>query len=322
MTITSLPGTELQVSRLCLGTMTFGSQVDEAGSLAMVDLALDRGINFFDTANVYNAGRSEEIMAKAMDGRRDKFILATKVRGKLGDGPEDQGLSRAAILKQCEASLRRLKTDYIDVYYMHMQDHDVPIEESLEAIDSLVKAGKVRYPAVSNFAAWQILDMQHMAAANGWKPVHICQPMYNLLARNIEAELLPMAQKHGVSTFVYNPLAGGLLTGKHRADEPVKGSRFDGNKMYRDRYWHDEQFDAVEELSFAAGEAHRSLVSIALNWILHHTTATGLILGASQMRHLSANIAACKEGPLDPATLKVCERVWKHLRGVTPEYIR
>jgi aryl-alcohol dehydrogenase-like predicted oxidoreductase len=322
MMTVSLPGTALQVSRLCLGTMTFGSQVDEAGSLAMVDLALDRGINFFDTANVYNAGRSEEIMAKAMEGRRDKFVLATKVRGKMGDGPDEKGLSRAAILKQCEASLRRLKTDYIDVYYMHMQDHAVPIEESLEAIDSLVKAGKVRYPAVSNFGAWQILEMQHMAATKSWTPVHICQPMYNLLARNIEAELLPMAQKHGVSTFVYNPLAGGLLTGKHNPEEAIKGSRFDGNKMYRERYWFAEQFDAVQELSFAAGAAHRSLVSLALNWVLHHTTATGLILGASQMRHLSANLAACTEGPLDAATLEVCESVWKRLRGVTPEYIR
>jgi len=261
-------------------------------------------------------------MAKAMEGRRDKFILATKVRGKMGDGPEDAGLSRGAILKQCEASLRRLQTDYIDVYYMHMQDHAVPVEESLEAIDSLVKAGKVRYPAVSNFGAWQILEMQQMAAANGWTPVHICQPMYNLLARNIEAELLPMARKHGVSTFVYNPLAGGLLTGKHAPEEAIKGSRFDGNQMYRDRYWYGEQFEAVRELSYAAGEAHRSLISIALNWILHHTTATGLILGASQMRHLTANIAACQEGPLDASTLAVCEEVWKRLRGVTPEYIR
>ena len=322
MMTVSIPGTDLRVSRLCLGTMTFGSQVDEAGSVAMVDLALDAGINFFDTANVYNAGRSEEIMAKAMAGRRDKFVLATKVRGKMGDGPDDQGLSRAAIVKQCEASLRRLRTDCIDVYYMHMQDHAVPIEESLAAIDSLVKAGKVRYPAVSNFGAWQILEMQQMAAANAWTPVHICQPMYNLLARNIEAELLPMAKKHQVSTFVYNPLAGGLLTGKHMPDEAIKGSRFDGNKMYRERYWFNEQFDAVAELSFAAGEAHRSLVSIALNWILHHTAATGLILGASQMRHLTANIAACKEGPLEEATLTVCETVWKRLRGVTPEYIR
>lgn len=322
MMTTSLPGTELRVSRLCMGAMTFGSQVDEAGSLAMVDLCLDRGINFFDTANVYNAGRSEEIMAKAMSGRRDKFVLATKVRGKMGDGPEDSGLSRGAILKQCEASLRRLGTDYIDVYYMHMQDHAMPVEESLAAIDSLVNAGKVRYPAVSNFGAWQILEMQHMAAANGWRPVHICQPMYNLLMRNIETELLPMAAKHGVSTFVYNPLAGGLLTGKHAIEETIKGGRFDGNKMYRDRYWNDEQFEAVRELSYAAGECHRSLVSLALNWILHHTAATGLILGASQMRHLSANLAACTEGPLDEATLAACDAVWKRLRGVTPEYIR
>jgi len=162
MNLVQLPGTELTVSRLCLGTMTFGGQADEAASHAMVDFALDNGINFFDTANVYNKGVSEEITGRAMQGRRDKFVLATKVRGAMGDGPDDKGLSRAAILKQCDASLRRLGTDYIDVYYFHMQDHDVPIEESLDAMDALVKAGKVRYLAVSNLGAWQIVEMRNI----------------------------------------------------------------------------------------------------------------------------------------------------------------
>lgn len=317
-----LPGTDLSVSRLCFGTMTFGGQADEAASLAMVDLALDAGINFFDTANVYVGGASERIVAKAMKGRRDKFVLATKVRGRMGDGPTESGLSRAAIIAQCEASLQRLDTDYADIYYLHMPDHAVPIEETLEAIESLVKAGKIRYPAVSNYGAWQIVEMRNIAAQNGYRPVHICQPMYNLLARNIEAELLPMCTRYEVSTFVYNPLAGGLLTGKHNPAAPIAGTRFDGNDMYQKRYWHNEQFDAVAELACASAESGRSLISIALNWILHHSTATGLILGASQMRHLTANIAAASEGPLDAATLAACDEVWKRLRGVTPDYIR
>jgi aryl-alcohol dehydrogenase-like predicted oxidoreductase len=317
-----LPGTDLTVSRLCLGTMTFGGQADEAASHAMVDFALDHGINFFDTANVYNKGVSEEITGRAMKGRRDKFVLATKVRGAMGEGPDDKGLSRAAIFKQCDASLKRLATDYIDVYYFHMQDHDVPIEESLDAMDSLVKAGKVRHPAVSNFGAWQIVELRNIAERNGYRPVHICQPMFNVTTRAIEAELLPMCKRYGVSSFVYNPLAGGLLTGKHTQAGPLEKSRFDGNKMYRDRFWNDAQFDAVAELACAAGESGRSLVSIALNWILHHSLATGIILGASQMRHLTANIAAAREGPLDARTLEACEAVWRKLRGVVPDYIR
>jgi len=317
-----LPGTDLSVSRLCLGTMTFGGQADEADSHAMIDVALDNGINFFDTANVYNKGVSEEITGRAMKGRRDKFVLATKVRGVMGDGPEDSGLSRAAILKQIDASLRRLNTDYVDIYYLHMQDHAVPVEETLETVDSLVKAGKVRHPAVSNYGAWQIVEMRNIAARHGYTPVHICQPMYNVTTRAIEAELLPMAKRYGVSTFCYNPLAGGLLTGKHTQQAPLEKSRFDGNKMYLDRFWNNEQFEAVNELACASAESGRSLVSIALNFILHHSPVTGLILGASRMRHLTANIAAAQEGPLDARTLEACEQVWRRMRGVVPEYIR
>jgi 1-deoxyxylulose-5-phosphate synthase len=317
-----LPGTDLKVSRLCLGTMTFGGQADETASRAMIDLALDQGINFFDTANVYNKGVSEEITGRAMRGRRDRFVLATKVRGVMGDGPDEKGLSRGAIFKQIDASLQRLGTDYVDIYYLHMQDHDVPIEETLEAMDAVVKAGKVRYPAVSNFGAWQIVEMRNIAERNGYKPVHVCQPMYNVTTRAIEAELLPMAKRYQVSTFCYNPLAGGLLTGKHTQQGPMEKSRFDGNKMYLDRFWNHEQFEAVSELACAAAESGRSLVSIALNFILHHSAVTGIILGASQMRHLTANLAAAKEGPLDARTLEACEQAWRRMRGVVPEYIR
>src|SRR5215471_8081503 len=188
----TLKHTELTVSRACFGTMTFGAQVDEAAALRIFDRALDGGINFFDTANVYNRGVSETIVGKALKGRRDRIVLASKVRGKMGDGPLDSGLSRAAILKAIDDSLRRLGTDYLDIYYLHQPDYDAPIEESLAAMDGLVRAGKVRYPAASNYAAWQMTQMLAIAGKQGYRPAVITQPMYNLLARGIEPEYLPM----------------------------------------------------------------------------------------------------------------------------------
>lgn len=305
-------------SRLVLGTMTFGSQLDEAGSLRVVDAALDRGINFLDTANVYNNGISEQITGKALKGRRDKIILATKVRGKVGDAPEDIGLSARAIAKQIDASLQRLDTDYVDVYYMHMPDPATPIEESLEAISRLVDAGKVRHIAASNYAAWQMAEIQHISP----RPVKISQPMYNLLARGIESEYLPMCARYGVDTYVYNPLAGGLLTGKQIDAQPLPGTRFDGNQMYLDRYWHPAQFRAVEKLKQIAALAGRSMISVSLGWLLHHTPITGIILGASKLEQLEANLDASKDGPLPADTLQALNQVWAELKGVTPQYNR
>ncbi len=199
--------------------MTFGSQVDESAAMRIVDRCLDLGVNFFDTANVYNNGASEAIVGKALKGRRDKLVLASKVRGKMGDGADENGLSRAAITRGIEDSLRRLQTDYLDLYYLHQPDYAVPIEESLEAMDRLVKQGKVRYAASSNYSGWQVCQMQWIAAKNAYKPATVTQPMYNLLARGIEQEYLPMCKEFGVSTVVYNPLAGGMLTGKQKPHE-------------------------------------------------------------------------------------------------------
>ncbi len=319
----TLPKTGLKVSRLSFGTMTFGSQTDEAGSLRIVDRCLDAGINFFDTANLYNKGVSETIVGKALAGRRDKVVLATKVRGKMGEAPDEEGLSRAAMRKALEASLRRLKTDYVDLYYLHMPDYAVPIEETLETLQEFVRAGKVRFPAVSNYAAWQVCEILWISEKNGYPPPYISQPMYNLIARGIEEEYLPFCKRFGVAVVPYNPLAGGLLTGKHRRQGgPIAGTRFDGNQLYLDRYWHDDDFAAVEELGAIAREAGKSLVELAFQWLLAQPQVDSIILGASRLEQLEENLKACENGRLDDAVLSRCDTVWKRLRGVTPKYNR
>ncbi len=317
-----LKQTELVVSRVCFGTMTFGGQTDEAAAGRMIDCCLDSGINFIDTANVYNKGASESILGRILKGRRDKVVLASKVRGKMGEGPDESGLSRAAILRAIDESLRRLQTDYLDLYYLHLPDYASPIEESLAAMDELVKAGKVRYPASSNYAAWQVVRMLWLAEKNGYRPAAVTQPMYNLLARGVEQEYMPMCREMGVSTVVYNPLAGGLLTGKQRREAPLPGTRFENNQLYLDRYWHPAQFDAVEELRGIAERAGRSLVSLSLNWLYRHTQADCVILGASRIQQLEENLKVLEEGPLAPETVAACDAVWAKLRGVTPKYNR
>jgi len=302
--------------------MTFGSQVDEPAASRIIDRCLDAGVNFFDTANVYNKGASEVMVGKTLQGRRDRVILASKVRGKMGEAPDESGLSRAAIQRGIEESLRRLQTDYLDLYYLHQPDYAVPIEESLDAMERLVKQGKVRYPASSNYSGWQVGQMQWIAEKNGYKPATVTQPMYNLLARGIEQEYLPMAKEFGVSTVVYNPLAGGMLTGKQQRDAPLKGTRFDGNEMYLNRYWHAEDFDAVGELLDIARKACRSPVSLALNWLLDHTPIDCVILGASKLEQLEENLKVMEEGPLLADTVSACDQVWAKIRGVSPQYNR
>src|SRR6266550_2423135 len=314
----TLKHTALTVSRACFGTMTFGSQVDEATAARMIDLCIDRGVNFFDTANIYNKGLSETIVGKALKGRRHRIILASKVRGKMGDAADESGLSKRAMLRAIDESLQRLQTDYLDLYYLHQPDYAVPIEESLEAMEQLVRQGKVRYPASSNYSGWQVCRMLWLAEKNSYKPAWITQPMYNLLARGIEQEYLPMAREFGVSTVVYNPLAGGMLTGKQKRDAPLPGTRFDKNQMYLNRYWHEEDFDAVADLVDIAGKAGRSPLSVALNWLLHHTPIDCVILGASRIEQLDENLKAMEDGALPADAVTACDAVWAKLRGVTP----
>lgn len=311
------------VSRACFGTMTFGSQTDQAGAQRIVDTCIDHAVNFFDTANVYNKGVSETMLGKALQGRRNRVVLASKVRMKMGDAPDESGLSRAAMRKAIDESLTRLGTDYLDLYYLHAPDPSTPIEETLATMDELVRAGKVRYPAFSNYASWQVVQMFWIAKENGYRPPRVSQPMYNLLARAIEREYVAMCKQFGVSTVVYNPLAGGLLTGKQRRERPLAGTRFDNNQLYLDRYWHPAYFDALDELSAAAAEAGRSMVDVALCWLLYHSAADCLILGASRLEHLEQNLAPFDHGkPLPPELLAVCDAAWAKLRGVTPSYHR
>jgi 1-deoxyxylulose-5-phosphate synthase len=317
-----LPGTELDVSRLCFGNMTFGGQTDEATGLRIIDYCLDQGINFLDTANVYNKGVSEEFLGRMLRGRRSKAVLASKCRGAMGPAADESGLSKAAMLKAIDDSLRRLGTDYLDLYYLHMPDPAAPVEETLETMEALVKSGKVRYPAISNYAAWQVAQARAIAERRGFKPIHVAQMMHNLIARGLEQEFVPFAKEYRVALVIYNPLAGGLLTGKQHREAPGAGTRFDGNRMYLDRYWHPAFFDAVDELAKIAAEAGRSLVSLAFNWLLHHTTTDCIILGSSRLEQLEQNLAACREGKLADEVVTRCDGVWARLRGVTPRYNR
>ncbi len=318
----NLKGTDLDVSRACFGTMTFGSQVDEALAATMIDYCLEQGINFFDTANMYQQGVSEQFLGKALRGKRHNIVLASKVRGKMGEAADQVGLSRAAIVRAVDESLQRLQTDYLDIYYLHQPDYEVPLEETLEAMQELVNSGKVRYPASSNYASWQVGTMLCLAERQNYKPAVISQQMYNLLARGVEQEFLPMAKELGVSLIAYNPLAGGLLTGKHHGSSITPGTRFDKNAMYQDRYWHAQNFAAVERLQSLVETTGRSLISLALNWLMHHTPTDCVILGASRIEQLKENLAALAEGPLPPTVVEGCDEVWRDLRGPTPTYNR
>lgn len=317
-----LKGTNLNVSRICFGAMTFGGQTDEPAARRMIDYCLDNGIHFLDTANAYNNGAAEEILGRIIRGRRDRVVLATKVRNKMGEGPDMAGLSRPAMMRAIDDSLRRLGTDYVDIYYLHLPDYSVPIEETLDAMNDLIRQGKVRHAATSNYSGWQVVQMLWISERKGYQAPRISQPMYNLIARGIEQEYLPMSKEFGISNIVYNPLAGGLLTGKHQAQAPLPGTRFDNNQMYLDRYWHPQDFAAVEELKAIAGRIGRSLISLSLCWLYYNTPADCIILGASKQEHLEQNLAVFKDGALDPETLKACDAVWNKLRGPTPKYNR
>ncbi|HEY1985238.1 MAG TPA: aldo/keto reductase [Terracidiphilus sp.] len=318
----NLKHTDLQVSRLCLGTMTFGKPVSQDDASRMVDLCLEAGINCIDTANMYQLGVAEELLGVALKGKRDRVVLSTKVRMKMGEGPDESGLSKRAIHRAVEDSLRRLQTDFVDIYYLHQPDYDVAIEETLEAIESLVKEGKVRYPGTSNYASWQVVQMLDIACAQAYKPAFIAQPMYNLLARGIEQEFLPMAKAFGVSTFVYNPLAAGLLTGKHRETHIPEGGRFDKNRMYQDRYWNSRTFEALNQLKTISSDLGRSLLDLAFAWLLHHTASDVVILGASSIEQLTQNLTACKGGPIPEAAISRFDEVWQEFRGPVPFYNR
>jgi aryl-alcohol dehydrogenase-like predicted oxidoreductase len=311
------------IAPFTLGTMTFGGQLDEAGARSIVDLCLERGLDFFDTANVYTTGRSESILGRILKGRRDRVLIASKVGVKAGDRSLDQGLSPAAIRHHIDATLQRLQTDFLDLYYLHQPDYSTPLEDSLATMHELVVAGKVRFVAVSNYASWQVAHMLKLAEKNNWQPIVAVQPMYNLLARRIEQELIPCCREFNLALLPYNPLAGGLLSGKHQIEAvPTDGSRFDRMAFYRDRYWHPENFAAVEKLKRIAADAGRSLVELALAWTIQQPGITSAILGVTRLEHLQSALAVLDQPPLTPETLAACDEVYLPLRGIAPIYNR
>ncbi len=317
-----LPSAGLLTSRLALGTMMFGGQTGEQESLRIMDLALERGVNHFDTANVYNQGESERLVGKAIKGRRDKVVLATKVFGPMGDNPLDQGLGRRHILSEVEHSLKRLDTDHIDIYYLHAPDYNTPLEETLMTMDMLIRAGKIRYYGVSKFAAWQVADILRLCGQMGLAKPVIGQYVYNLLTRGIEGELLPFLKAHPMGLSIYNPIAAGLLSGKHTGGLPEAQTRFSFSQMYHDRYWTDENFAAVDKLKAISREYGMNLLQLALRWLASNPQVSTIICGVSKLEQLEQNVQALEEPALSAECLAACDAVWQGLAGTRLVYYR
>jgi len=282
----------LRVSALGLGTNQFGGKVDEKSVAAIIHAAIDHGVNFIDTADVYTGGRSEEAIGKAIAGRRDRVVLATKVASRRGEGPNDYGASRQSIVAGVEASLRRLGTDYIDLYQIHRFDPYTPAEETMRALDDLVQSGKVRYIGASNYAAWQLCRANDVAERYGWSQFASVQPHYHMFERAIEKELVPYCQAFGVGIIPYFPLAGGFLTGKYRRGQaPPPGSRGESSS-YVQQYFTERNFDILEELERFASERGRSVGELAIAWLLARPMVASVIAGVTSVAQLEANLKA------------------------------
>jgi aryl-alcohol dehydrogenase (NADP+) len=319
----ALGSTGLSVSRLVLGTMTFGLQTDEPTSRKILDVAAEAGVNFLDVADVYplgggldTAGRTEEIVGRWLEGKRQRYIVATKAVGKVGPSEWDQGASRKHLLDAIDGSLRRLKTDYVDLYQLHSDDPRTPLDETLEALDQIVRSGKARYIGVSNFLAYRLARALGKADARRVTRFVSVQPRYNLLFREIERELLPLAQEEGLAVIPYNPLAGGLLTGKHQqGSAPTPGTRFTlgtAAERYQDRYWHEREFRTVEALRRLADQSGHSLTSLAIAWVLENPAITAPIIGASRPEQLPEVLKA--------ATLRLDSQLKQRLDELTADY--
>ncbi|MCU0560886.1 MAG: aldo/keto reductase [Desulfobacterales bacterium] len=292
MNYVDLGTTGLQVSQLCLGTMTFGKEADRQTSAAIYRRCREAGINFLDCANVYAQGESERILGELIAKDRGELILTSKVGGAMGAGANRSGLSRRHILKACEESLRRLGTDWIDVYFAHHCDSRVPVEESLRAFDALVQQGKVRYLGVSNWAAWKIARALGISALHGVSAFRVMQPMYSIVKRQAEVELLPLALAAGMGVITYSPLGGGLLTGKYGSAPAPGAGRLAENQMYTRRYADGWMFEAAQGLKRIAAETGHSPASLAVAWAARHPAVTCPIIGARSLEQLEPALAA------------------------------
>jgi aryl-alcohol dehydrogenase-like predicted oxidoreductase len=284
--------TGVKVSQLCFGTMSFGGDADEATSAALFRRCLDAGINFFDCANSYSRGRAEEILGRCMAGLRDDLVITTKVCSPMGEGVNDRGLSRRHILRQVEASLRRLGTDRVDLLFVHHYDAETPLDETLRALDDLVAQGKILYPGVSNWAAWQISKALTLADLRGQARFQCIQPMYNLTKRQAEVEILPLALAEGVGVIPYSPLGGGLLSGKYTAATKPAEGRLVQNKMYARRYGETFYFDVAERFTQHAQGHNLHPATLAVAWVMSHPAVTAPIIGARNVAQLEPALAA------------------------------
>lgn len=302
-------GTGLRVSNLCLGTMTFGLQCDVPHSNAILDAAAAAGFNFLDTADVYplggghnTVGRTEQIVGDWLKGKRRQFIVATKCAGAMGREPWSQGTSRKHVLDAIDASLRRLGTDYVDLYQLHRYDPLTPLDETLDALDTVVRSGKARYVGVSNWPAYKVARALGRGEVRNTARIDSVQPRYNLLFRSYERDLLPLCEEEEIAVIPYNPLAGGLLTGKHdRTAPPAQGSRFQlgtAGARYQERYWHDQEFETIEGVRQIAAEAGMSMATLALRWVISNPAITAPIVGASKPEQLADSVAAAEAGAL------------------------
>ncbi len=294
----SLGRTGVKVTPLCLGCMNFGGKTSPEDAAKIIDRAIDAGINFIDTANAYHRGKSEEAVGDALqaNGQRDGIVLATKVFAPMADNdPNARGLSRRHITMQCDASLRRLKTDWIDLYQVHRPMSDIPIDETLRALDDLIRAGKVRYVGTSTYAAWQIMESLGVSRELGLNRFVTEQPPYHLLDRRIERELLPMARTYGIAILPWSPLAGGFLTGKYRPGEkPPEGSRFagSGGGQRMDRMFSDVGFTVLKRVEEIAQEKNCSVSQLSLAWCMRQPGVTSPIIGPRTMEQLEDNLKA------------------------------
>ena len=281
--------TGVQVSELCFGTMSFGGDANEETSAAMYAACRDAGINFFDTADTYNSGESERILGRLMTGHRDELVVATKCYSPQGDDINARGSSRRHVTKAVEASLRRLGTDRVDILFLHQFDRRTPIDEQMRGLENLVRSGKVLYPAASNYAAWQTLAALSVQERHGWSRLEVLEPMYNLVKRQAEVEILPMAEAHEIAVIPYSPAAGGLLSGKY-AGGGGDGSRLHANQMYNVRYGEEWMHDVAAKFAAFCRERGVHPVSAAVAWVGSHPAVTAPIIGARNLDQLRASL--------------------------------
>jgi aryl-alcohol dehydrogenase-like predicted oxidoreductase len=306
-----LGSTGVRVSQLCFGTMSFGGDADEQTSAALFQRCRDAGINFFDCANGYAGGRSEEILGRLIQGSRQDLIVTSKVYFPVGGDINARGASRRHIIAQIEASLKRLNTDYLDVYFIHHFDDSTPLEETLRALDHLVQSGKILYPAASNFAAWQVAKALGISAKHAWAPFAVLQPMYNLVKRQAEVEILPMALSEGLGVIPYSPMGGGLLSGKYAGGASPESGRLVDNKMYQIRYGFDWVHETAGRFTDFARSRGFDPAALAVAWVGSHPAVTAPIIGARSLQQL--------EGTLKSLEIEMTPEMRAEVSALSPE---